>query len=126
MNVLVIEDHATDRKLLSVVLATDGHIVHERSSAKGAVEAVRDVQPDIVLLDLQMPEVDGLSVIRQLKAHEATRHIPIVAVTAYPEAYPRDVLYSAGCEAYILKPIDTRELPKKLEQMLEEKRPEST
>lgn len=121
MNVLVIEDHATDRKLLSVVLASDGHVVHERASAEGAVEAVLAVQPDIVLLDLQLPEVDGLSVIRQLKANEATRHVPIVAVTAYPEAFPRDELLSAGCDAYILKPIDTRGLPRKLEQLVEKK-----
>src|SRR5690349_16047281 len=65
MNVLVIEDHATDRKLLSVVLEMDGHVVHERSSAEGAVEAVVALQPDIVLLDLRLPELDGLALVRQ-------------------------------------------------------------
>lgn len=123
MNVLIIEDHATDRKLLSVVLTTGGHVVHEKASPDGVVEAALELQPDIVLLDLQLPDVDGLAVVRQLKAQESTRHIPVVAVTAYPEAYPRDVLLSAGCEAYILKPIDTRELPRQLEQ-LAGKRPE--
>ena len=117
MNVLVIEDHATDRKLLSVILTTEGHVVHERASAEGALESALALQPDIVLLDLQLPRVDGLSLVLQLKANESTRHIPLVAVTAYPEAYPREALLSAGCAAYVLKPIDTRELPKKLEEL---------
>lgn len=117
MNVLVIEDHATDRKLLSVVLKMDGHIVHEKASAEGAVEAILDVEPDVVLLDLRLPGMDGLALVRQLKANEATRNVPVVVVTAYPEAYPREELLSAGCDAYILKPIDTRELPRQLEQL---------
>ena len=117
MDILVIEDHATDRKLLCVVLAIDGHVVHERASAEEALDAAVSVHPDIVLLDLQLPGLSGLAAVRQLKAHEATRHIPIVAVTAYPEAFPREELLSAGCEAYILKPIDTRELPRQLEQL---------
>jgi CheY-like chemotaxis protein len=118
MNVLVIEDHATDRKLVSVVLKMDGHVVHERASAEGAADAILSVAPDIVLLDLRLPGVDGLSLVRQLKANEATRHVPVVVVTAYPDAYPREELLAAGCDAYILKPIDTRELPKQLAQLV--------
>ena len=118
MNVLVIEDHATDRKLLSAVLKMDGHDVHERASAEGAVDAILALVPDIILIDLQLPEMDGLTLVRQIRANEATRRIPIAAVTAYPEAYPREELLSAGCDAYILKPIDTRELPRQLEQLV--------
>lgn len=122
MNVLVIEDHPTDRKLLSVVLKMDGHVVHERASAVGAVDAILTATPDVVLLDLRLPGMDGLALIRQLKAHEETSKIPIVVVTAYPEYYPREELLSAGCDAYIVKPIDTRELPRKLEEVIEESR----
>jgi two-component system, cell cycle response regulator len=117
MNVLVIEDHATDRKLLSAVLKMDGHVVHERASAEGAVDAILAVKPDIVLMDLRLPGVDGLELVRQLKANEATSRVPLVVITAYPEAYPREELLAAGCDAYILKPIDTRELPRQLEQL---------
>jgi two-component system, cell cycle response regulator len=117
MNVLVIEDHATDRKLLSVVLKMDGHVVHERTSAEEAAEAIVTVAPDIVLLDLRLPGMDGLTLVRQLKSNEATRYVPIVVVTAYPESYPREELLTAGCDAYILKPIDTRELPRQLEEV---------
>lgn len=121
MNVLVIEDHATDRKLVSVILKMDGHVVHERASAEGALDAVLSVEPDIVLLDLRLPGMDGLALVRQLKANEATRHVPVVVVTAYPEAYPREELLTAGCDAYILKPIDTRELPRQLEELVGKK-----
>lgn len=117
MNVLVIEDHATDRKLLSVVLKMDGHVVHERTSAEEAAEAIVTVAPDIVLLDLRLPGMDGLTLIRQLKGNEETRHVPIVVVTAYPESYPREELLAAGCDAYIAKPIDTRELPRQLAEV---------
>lgn len=121
MNVLIIEDHATDRKLLSVVLNMEGHVVHERTSAEGAVEAILEVCPDIVLIDLRLPGVDGLTLIRQLKANEETRRVPVVVVTAYPEAYPREELLAAGCAGYIVKPIDTRELPRQLAELVEAK-----
>ena len=119
MNVLVIEDHATDRKLLSAVLKMEGHAVHERTSAEGAAEAILEVRPDVVLIDLRLPGVDGLTLIRQLKANEATRQVPVVVMTAYPEAYPREELLASGCDAYIVKPIDTRELPRQLAELVE-------
>jgi two-component system, cell cycle response regulator len=118
MNVLVIEDHPTDRKLLSVVLKMDGHVVQERASAVGAVDAILTATPDLILLDLRLPGMDGLTLVRQLKDNEETRHIPIIVVTAYPEYYSREELLEAGCDAYIVKPIDTRELPKKLEEVM--------
>ncbi|HYU35261.1 MAG TPA: response regulator [Thermoanaerobaculia bacterium] len=117
MNVLVIEDHPTDRKLLSVVLKMDGHVVHERASAEGAVEAILTATPDVILLDLRLPGMDGLALVRQLKANQETSRIPIVVVTAFPESYPRDELLAAGCDAYIAKPIDTRQLPRQLREV---------
>ena len=117
MKVLVIEDHPTDLKLINVVLETGGHIVHQRTSAEGAVEAIVADPPDVILLDLRLPDMDGPTLVRQLKASPETRGIPIVAVTAFPDLYRRDELLAAGCDAYILKPIDTRELPKRLEDL---------
>jgi CheY-like chemotaxis protein len=123
MNVLIIEDHATDRKLLSVVLKIDGHVVHELASAEGAVEAILEIRPDLILMDLRLPGLDGLALVRNLKANEETRRIPIVVVTAFPEAYPREELLAAGCDAYIEKPIDTRELPRQLMELAGRKTP---
>ncbi|HKV12624.1 MAG TPA: response regulator [Thermoanaerobaculia bacterium] len=117
MKVLVIEDHPTDLKLINVVLEMGGHVVHQRASAEGAVEAILADPPDIILLDLRLPGMDGPTLVRQLKASAQTQRIPVVAVTAFPDLYRRDDLLAAGCDAYILKPIDTRELPKRLEDL---------
>jgi two-component system cell cycle response regulator len=117
MKVLVIEDHPMDLKLINVVLETGGHIVHQRTSAEGAVEAILADPPDVILLDLRLPGMDGPTLVRQLKAGAETRGIPIVAVTAFPDLYRREEMLAAGCDAYILKPIDTRELPHRLEDL---------
>lgn len=116
MKVLVIEDHPPDRKLLRVVLQSSGHVVHERTRAEGAVRTIQRVEPDVVLLDLRLPGMDGLSLVRLLRASEGTRHIPIVAVTAYPEFYPRHAMLEAGCDAFIGKPFDTRKLQNQIEE----------
>ena len=116
MKVLLIEDHAVDRKLAGAVLRTDGHSVQDGSSAQEAVAAVRHDPPDVILLDLRLPGMDGLALAKQFKSDPTTRGIPIVVVTAYPERYPRQRLLDAGCEAWIVKPVDTRALSKQLEQ----------
>lgn len=117
MKVLVIEDEAIDRKLVGAVLRTDGHSVRDGASAQDALAAIRTDPPDIILLDLRLPGVDGLTLARQLKGEPATRHIPIIAVTAYPERFPRQALLDAGCEACIVKPVDTRALTRQIEQI---------
>jgi len=119
MKILVVEDHPADLKLAGAVLRMSGHIVGEHGSAEGVVDAIvagKD-KPDIIVLDLNLPGMDGLALARQLKAHADTRHIPIVAMTAYPDRYRREELITAGCAICIVKPIDTRELPKQLEKV---------
>ena len=115
MKVLVIEDDPTDLKLMGAVLKISGHSVDGRNTAEDAMEAIAADQPDVILLDLRLPGMDGLTLVRQLKANAATCQIPIVAMTAYPDNYQREELLAAGCDAYIVKPIDTRELPNQLE-----------
>lgn len=115
MKVMVIEDDPTDLKLMGAVLKISGHSVDGRNTAEDAMEALAADQPDVILLDLRLPGMDGLTLVRQLKANAATCQIPIVAMTAYPDNYQREELLAAGCNAYIVKPIDTRELPNQLE-----------
>ncbi len=121
MKVLVIEDDPTDLKLMGAVLRISGHTVDGRSAAEGAMEAIAADRPDVILLDLRLPGMDGLALVRLLKANADTRQLPVVAITAYPDHYQREKLLAAGCEAYIVIPIDTRELPKKLERIAEKK-----
>ena len=108
MIILLVEDDPTDMKLLSAVLQSSGHRVLEKGSAELAVEEIKASQPELILLDLKLPGMDGLALVRHLKQDAATRHIPVVAITAAAEQFSRDAALTAGCDAYILKPVDTR------------------
>jgi two-component system cell cycle response regulator len=110
MVIMLIEDNATDLKLLSTVLHSSGHRVLEKGSAEQAFEEIKMSQPEVILLDLKLPGMDGLALARLLKKEPDTRHIPIVAITAEGEDYTRQKALDAGCDAYILKPVDTRKL----------------
>jgi CheY-like chemotaxis protein len=110
VKVLLIEDNPVDLKLMRVVLQMDGHEAYERTSAEGAIEAVRRFRPAIILLDLNLSGGDGLAVVRELQQHWDTRNIPVVAVTAYPLRYRVPEVLEAGCSRCIIKPINTREL----------------
>lgn len=112
MKVLIVEDDETHMKLVHVVLAHAGHTVSGATEAAHALTAIKNSKPSVVLLDLSLPKMDGLTLTRLLKKNQATRHIPIIALTAYPDRYSREEALKAGCDAYFVKPIDTRELPK--------------
>jgi CheY-like chemotaxis protein len=116
MNILLIEDNPTDRKLLSVVLQTSGHSVAEYVTAEEALAAIKRQPPEVILLDLKLPGMSGLALARQLKQDDETRGIPIVALTAAAESFSRSDALSSGCDAYIVKPIDTRKLPGQVTQ----------
>jgi CheY-like chemotaxis protein len=110
MIILVIEDNPSDRKRLSLVLRTGGHCVLEQASAEAALGQIKAQRPNLILLDLKLPGMDGLALARRCKANPDTRPIPIVAVTAAPERFSRQAL-AVGCEAFMPKPVDTRQLP---------------
>ncbi|MDO8539880.1 MAG: response regulator, partial [Opitutaceae bacterium] len=110
LKILIIEDHAVDLKLADLVLRTAGHDVSAVETAEQAFAAIQEDRPRLILLDLDLPGMDGLALARKLKADPDTRDIHVVAVTCYPEQYPKAAALAAGCDAYLLKPIDTREL----------------
>ena len=114
MKILVIEDHPTQLKLARVVLSAAGHEVSDAEAAEQAFTAIKADRPQLILLDLALPDMDGLTLARRLKADPATRDIHIVAVTAYPEEYSKAAALAAGCNAYIVKPINTRKLSDQL------------
>lgn len=117
MNILLIEDEPTDRKLAGVVLKTSGHIVRERTSAEEAIEAIAADPPELILLDLKLPGIGGLELIRKLKESPTTRDIPIVVMTAFPERFEKDNTLAAGCDAYFVKPLNTRTLSQQVTEV---------
>ena len=114
MKILIIEDHPAQLKLAHHVLSAAGHSVHDAEAAEHAFASIAEDRPEIILLDMSLPGMDGLALVRKLRADPATRDIHIVAVTSYPEKYSRNEALAAGCDAYLLKPLSTRELPAQL------------
>lgn len=111
MNVLVIEDNSIHLKLAHLVLSSAGYQVRTAEAAEHAFAAIKQEKPQVVLMDMELPDMHGLALVRKLKADEETRDIRIVAVTSYPDRYRETDALAAGCDAYLLKPISTRTLP---------------
>ena len=103
--VLIVEDNELNMKLFNDLLEANGYGTIQTRSGVEAVELVRAQKPDLILMDIQLPEVSGLEVIRWLKDDEATRHIPVIAVTAFAMKGDEEKIRQGGCEAYLSKPI---------------------
>jgi CheY-like chemotaxis protein len=119
MKILVIEDQPAQLKLAHHVLSLAGHDVNDAEAAEAALIAIKSDRPQLILLDLLLPDIDGLTLVRKLKADPETRDSHVVAVTSYPEAYPKAYALAAGCDAYLVKPINTRELSGQLTTVAE-------
>jgi len=121
LKVLVVEDNYSAMKLAEHVLIAAGHQVTGAVAAQQALESVKRSRPQIILLDLVLPDIDGLELVRALKADPETAPIPVVAVTSFPEDFPQAVMLGAGCDAYFVKPLNVQMLPGKLEEVVEKK-----
>jgi two-component system cell cycle response regulator len=108
MHVLVVDDNQVNLKLVRVLLTSFGYEAHTAENAEQAVELLKTLQPDLILMDIQLPGMDGLALTRQLKADPRFVQVPIVALTAYAMKGDDARALAAGCAGYITKPIDTR------------------
>ena len=109
--VLVVDDNATNLKLVSDLLEFEGYNILRAVDAEQAMEIVAATPPDLILMDVALPGMDGLTLTRQLKSDPATSSIVIVALTAFAMRGDEEKAREAGCSGYITKPIDTRALP---------------
>jgi len=116
--ILIVDDNATNLKLVAYLMKANGYTVDTALDAESAIEAIRNNHPDVILMDIQLPGIDGLELTRRLKADPATRDIVIVAVTAYAMKGDQAKALAAGCDDYITKPIDTRSLPDTIKRHL--------
>jgi len=109
--ILIVDDNATNLKLVAYLMKAHGYDVDSALDAEGAIEAIGRRRPEVILMDIQLPGIDGLELTRRLKADPVTRDIIIIAVTAYAMKGDQDKAIAVGCDDYITKPIDTRALP---------------
>jgi CheY-like chemotaxis protein len=116
---LLAEDNDLNRDMLTRRLSRRGYSLLEATNGEEAVEVAGEEIPDVILLDLSMPVMDGWEAAGHLKDDEATADIPIVALTAHAIKGDREKALEAGCDAYVAKPVDMDELVDTIEDMLE-------
>jgi CheY-like chemotaxis protein len=116
--ILIVDDNPTNLKLAADVLECEGHTIARARDAEEAQEVLKHTQPELILMDIQMPGMDGLTLTRLLKANPSYQHIPIVALTAFAMKGDEDKAHEAGCHSYITKPIETRKLPAQVAEIL--------
>ena len=117
-NVMVVEDNEKNRKLMRVVLKSKGYAVIEAATGEEALNLLKNQKPNIILMDIQLPGIDGLTLIKLIKADDMTKEIPIIAVTAYAMKGDEQKILETGCDAYVSKPINTQELPLIIEKYI--------
>ena len=110
-HVLIVDDNPVNLKLVRFVVEEAGHEVATAVDAESALAALAARKPAVILMDLQLPGIDGLELTRRIKASPATQDVAIIAVTAYAMKGDREKALAAGCDDYVSKPIDTRALP---------------
>jgi len=104
--ILLVEDNPVNRRLAQFLLRSQGYEVREATTAQEAFDALKTERPDLIVMDIQLPGMDGLEVTRKIKEQQATANIPVVAVTSYAMKGDREKALAAGCAGYVTKPID--------------------
>ena len=117
--ILAVDDERLYQHLLEVNLQKEGFEVITAGNGLDALEMVTSRQPDLVIMDIMMPKMDGLEATRIIKADAKTRHIPIIALTSYAMKGDRERTIEAGCNGYMAKPIDIQEVLKTIEHYLQ-------
>ena len=118
-NVLIVDDNPMNMKLVRVLLTGEGYDVRTAVDALEALDILKEWRPLLILMDIQLPGIDGLELTRRLKADSATDQIIIIGLTAYAMKGDEERILAAGCDAYIAKPIDTRTLPNVIATLIE-------
>ncbi len=119
--ILLVEDNAMNLDMLSRRLARKGYEVIAAPDGREGIAATHREQPDLILMDLGLPEINGLDATRSLKKDASTREIPIIALTAHAMQGDRELALAAGCDDYDTKPVDLARLMAKMEFFLKEK-----
>ncbi len=118
VRILVVEDQEDNRKIMNDLLSSAGYEVIEAVTGEEALRVVEAERPDLILMDIQLPGLDGLEATRRIKANPALRHIPVIAVTSYALSGDKAKALEAGCDAYFSKPVSPRALLAKVREYI--------
>ncbi len=116
--ILVAEDNAVNRELLRELLELRGYTVLEACDGQEALETIEQTHPELLLLDIGMPVLDGFAVVRKIRENPSLAGLPVVAVTAYAMRGDRERILSSGFDGYLSKPVDPSSLTKELDRLL--------
>jgi two-component system cell cycle response regulator DivK len=117
-HILVVEDQEDNRQILRDLLGSVGYELTEAENGEEAIAAVTKRRPDLILMDIQLPVMDGYEATRRIKADPATKSIPIIVVTSYALSGDEAKARAAGCDAYVTKPYSPRQLLAKVREFL--------
>ena len=117
--ILIVEDDEKNRKLARDVLRVKGYQTVEACTAEEALRLAKETSPAVILMDLQLPEMDGITALARLRADPATRRIPVIAVTASAMTHNRQQILAAGFDGYQTKPINVKEFLEMVRQVLD-------
>jgi len=117
--ILIVDDNPVNMKLIRILLTGEGYDARTAADAGEALEVLKGFNPRLILMDIQLPGMDGLELTRRLKADPLTRDIRILGLTAYAMKGDEEKILAAGCDGYVSKPIDTRTLPELISHYLE-------
>jgi two-component system cell cycle response regulator DivK len=116
--ILVVEDHADNRRIVRDLFTSAGYEIIEAVTGEEGVTMAETQHPDLILMDIQLPGLDGYETTRRIKANPGLGHIPIIAVTSYALSGDDVKAFAAGCDAYIAKPFSPRALLAKVREYL--------
>ena len=124
--ILIVEDNPSNMRLIELVLKDKGYTLLKATSGEEALDVALRGQPDLTIMDIQLPKLNGLEAIRRLRQAPVFSHIPIIAVTAYAMKGDKEKVINAGCDAYLSKPINTRELSVVIAEVLRQRQKDNS
>jgi len=117
--ILIVEDNPMNRDMLSRRLIRSGHLVLMAGDGRQGITSAQTENPDLILMDMSLPEIDGWEATRRLKSDKSTRRIPVIALTAHAMSSDRQKCMEAGCDDYDTKPVDYQRLTAKIQAALQ-------
>ncbi len=116
-DILVVDDNAINRQLAVYLLKKGGYQVYEAESGKQAFDFLKTQTPDVILLDIQLPEMDGIEVLKQIRSQSSTKDVTVIALTAYTMRGDKEKFEAAGFDGYLPKPIEPKTFAKQIQDI---------